>query len=103
MERGHAGALRAAGTAMGRFDGRTIAADHPELPTAVVLTTRDRVVRPERQRDLAEAWRAEVVEVEGDHDIPIARPTAFADAITRAIDVVSVRGTSHSGTALAST
>ena len=92
MERGHPAALRAAARAMSRFDGRPIAAAHKQLTTAVVLTTRDRVARPERQRDLAEAWGAEVVEVDGDHDVPIARPELFAEAISTAVDVVAGEG-----------
>jgi len=88
MERGHPGALRAAGRAMGRFDGRPIAAAHHDVPTAVVLTGRDRVVRPQRQQQLADAWRAHVVEIDGGHDVPIARPETFADAIADSLQLI---------------
>lgn len=91
MERGHPGALRAAGRAMGRFDGRPIAAAHRDVPTALVLTGRDRVVRPQRQQALADAWGAHVVEIDGDHDVPIARPGAFADAVAESLELVAAR------------
>lgn len=96
MERGHPASLRAAGRAMARFDGRPIAAAQREaVPAAVVLTMRDRIARPARQRDLAEAWGAEVVNVDGDHDIPIARPEVFADALITAADIVAGIGTTR--------
>jgi hypothetical protein len=38
------------------------------VPAAVVVTTRDRLVRPRKQWALAEALRAETFEVAADHD-----------------------------------
>jgi 3-oxoadipate enol-lactonase len=87
-ERGHPGALRTAGTALGKFDGRPLV-DRVDAPVAVVVTTRDRLVRPARQRELADAHRATVIEIDADHDAPIAAPDAFANAIATAVAAVA--------------
>jgi len=87
IERGHVASLRAAGRAHARFDGHSIAERH-DVPTAVVLTTRDRLVRPGRQAELAHAWNAEVIELDADHDAPIAQPEAFVRAVIDAIGLV---------------
>ena len=90
LERGHPGALRAAGRAMGRFDGRPAAAA-ATVPVAVVVTTRDHVVPSDRQRRLASAWHATVLELDGDHDAPVARYHAFAETIVAGVDDVLTR------------
>jgi 3-oxoadipate enol-lactonase len=84
MERGHTGSLRAAGRALGRFDGASIAAAH-HVPAAVVVTRRDHVVRPERQERLAAAWDATTLDLDADHDAPMAAPAEFAAAIVEAV------------------
>jgi pimeloyl-ACP methyl ester carboxylesterase len=89
MERGHTGSLRAAGRALGRFDGAWIAAAH-DVPAAVVITRRDHVVRPERQERLAEAWRAVIVDLDADHDAPIAAPAAFTAAVLEGVERTAV-------------
>jgi 3-oxoadipate enol-lactonase len=87
LERGHPGSLRAAGRAMGRFDGRP-AASASRVPAAVVLTTRDHVVPADRQRRLAAAWHATVLELDGDHDAPVALHHEFAQLVVAAVDDV---------------
>lgn len=89
MERGHTASLRAAGRALASFDGRAIAADNAGLPAVVVVTERDRLVRPSRQRDLARAWRAKEQSLDADHDAPLARPAEFAAAAFEAVDWIS--------------
>lgn len=89
MERGHTASLRAAGRALARFDGRPIAAATTDVPVAVVVTERDHLVRPARQRVLADAWRAHVVSLDADHDAPVAQPQAFANAARKAITWVA--------------
>lgn len=84
LERGHPGSLRAAGRAMGRFDGRPAAAAST-VPVCVVVTTRDHIVPPDRQRRLAAAWHATVLELDGDHDAPVARYQAFAETIVAGV------------------
>ena len=88
IERGHTASLRAAGRALASFDGRTIAAAHPDVPAVVVVTERDRLVRPSRQRDLAGAWRAKELSFDADHDAPLARPAEFAAAAIEAIELI---------------
>jgi hypothetical protein len=53
-----------------------------------VITTRDRLVHPDRQRRLAHAWRAQPVELDAGHDAPVASPHTFAAAMLAAIDHV---------------
>jgi pimeloyl-ACP methyl ester carboxylesterase len=56
-----AGDIAEAGRELGRFDSRPWAASIV-APVAVVLTTRDELVPPRKQRELAEAYRAQVFE-----------------------------------------
>jgi pimeloyl-ACP methyl ester carboxylesterase len=88
MERGHTGSIRAAGRALARFDGRPIAGRH-KVPTAVVITRRDRLVRPARQERLAQAWDAAVFDLDADHDAPLARPRELTAAVLDAIGSVA--------------
>ncbi len=55
-----------AGRELGRFDSRPWLGEL-EVPSAVVLTTRDELVAPRKQRELAAAARAEVFEVALSH------------------------------------
>lgn len=84
LERGHPGALRRAGRAMNRFDGRPMA-DRVASPTVVVVTMQDTLVRPSRQRDLAARRGASIVELTANHDAPARATAAFAAALTEAI------------------
>ena len=87
MERGHVASLRAAGRSLARFDGRPIAAER-SVPASVVVTRRDRLVRPARQDRLAQAWRASVVDLDANHDAPLAQPAAFVAATLDAVERV---------------
>lgn len=89
MERGHPGSMRAAARALGRFDGAPIAAAH-DLPAVVIVTRRDRAVRPERQDRLADAWRATTVDLDADHDAPLVRLDDFARCVIEAVGRVAV-------------
>ncbi len=56
-----------------------------DVPTAVVITTRDELVPPSRQRKLAASIRgARVYEVDGDHSACVAAADAFAPTLVRA-------------------
>lgn len=79
-----------AGRALSRFDARPYAAGI-DLPTAVLLTTKDRLVPPRKQRQLATTLQADVVEVEADHFAPLQTPAEFATATRRAVDSVATR------------
>jgi 3-oxoadipate enol-lactonase len=67
-----------------------------DVPTAVVVTTRDRIVPPGRQRKLAMAIRgAAVYEVEGDHGVCVSAPDRFARELLRACRAVDTALTSR--------
>jgi 3-oxoadipate enol-lactonase len=66
--------------------------DTVDVPTALVLTTRDETVPPQRQRQLADAISgASVFEVSGRHDICATRPERFADVLMIACQNVASR------------
>jgi hypothetical protein len=60
-----------------------------EVPCAVVVTTTDEMVRPEKQYELADALDAETFTLEGDHFAPFTKGPAFAKAIRAAVDHVT--------------
>lgn len=62
------------------------------VPTAVIVTTRDELVPPERQRKLAASIPgAEVFEVEGDHSACVSRADLFVPALIAACRSVERR------------
>jgi pimeloyl-ACP methyl ester carboxylesterase len=67
------------------FDFRPYAPELGDVPTAVVVTTRDSAVPPRDQRDMARRLRAEMIPVEGDHDVFLADPPAYVAASLEAI------------------
>jgi 3-oxoadipate enol-lactonase len=96
LRRGYVPGILEAGRALRTFDARGWAAgiDHP---ASVVVTTRDRLVLPRKQRALASALGAAVVELAGDHDAPVVNGPAFAAALRTAVD--DVAGRAHLGPA----
>ena len=94
LRRGDPSEIADAGRALGRYDARPFAAD-VDVPTAVVVTTNDRLVRPKKQRALAKAVRAEVFELAGDHDVPLVSDEAFADRTLAAVRSVASRAWPH--------
>lgn len=63
-----------------------------DVPTAVIVTTRDELVPPERQRKLAASIPgAEVFEVDGDHGACVAAPRSFVSALVAACQSVQRR------------
>jgi 3-oxoadipate enol-lactonase len=76
-----------AGRAISRFDARPWAGGLA-IPTVVVLTTRDRLVPPRKQRALAEATSAEVLPIDGDHLVNVGNPTEFSVVTARAVRLV---------------
>jgi 3-oxoadipate enol-lactonase len=78
-----------AGRELGRFDARPFAGSLG-VPTGLLLTTKDRLVKPRKQRALAAAVRANVIELDGDHFCSLVQPTLFAETTYRLVgDVVS--------------
>lgn len=88
FHRGYAPDLAGAGRALSAYDGRTLAAD-VDVPCAVIVTTTDQLVRPEKQYELADATGAETFTIDGDHFAPFSRGPAFAKAIGSAVERVT--------------
>lgn len=90
MRRADPQAYTEAGRALSSFDARPYA---PTIgvPTAMVITTDDRLVAPAKQRQLAAAVQADVVELAGDHFCTWFQPDEFSRVVRRAVDLVADR------------
>jgi pimeloyl-ACP methyl ester carboxylesterase len=84
LRRGAAWDIAEAGREIGRFDSRGWVGELVP-PSAVLLTTRDFLVPPPRQRDLARRLGAPVVTLESDHLAPATTPRRFHRALEQAI------------------
>jgi 3-oxoadipate enol-lactonase len=85
IQRGLGRSLIDAGRALSLFDSRPWAKDLG-LPAVVCVTTRDRLVLPAKQRALARVLRAEVLEIEGDHDVTLVDGATYAAVTQVAVD-----------------
>jgi pimeloyl-ACP methyl ester carboxylesterase len=91
LKRGDPTALADAGRALGGYDARPFAG-RVDVPAAVVVTTKDRLVRPRKQRALARAIPgATTWEIAGDHDACLLKPNEFSATTAAAIDDVVAR------------
>lgn len=88
LRRGMSPELAGAGRALSRYDARPWAA-HLGLPAAMLITTRDRLVRPAKQRELAETLNARVIEIDADHDLPLVKGADYARLTRLAVDTVA--------------
>ncbi|HTS95113.1 MAG TPA: alpha/beta hydrolase [Streptosporangiaceae bacterium] len=88
FRRGLAREMGDAGRALSRYDARPWAS-RLGLPAVMLITTRDRLVRPAKQRALAEALRAQVIEVDADHDLPLVRSDEYARLTRLAVDTAA--------------
>lgn len=80
-----------AGRAIGRFDSREWAPSI-DVPTSVVVTTRDHVVPPSRQLELAAAIPGATVHpASGDHAVCVANADELVPALLRAVGSVAAR------------
>jgi pimeloyl-ACP methyl ester carboxylesterase len=77
-----------AGQSLSRYDARPWAGDLNK-PAASLITTRDRLVPPRKQRALAKALGAEVREVVADHLVAWEQPNDFADATVELVELVA--------------
>jgi 3-oxoadipate enol-lactonase len=86
LRRGDPAAVLQAGAAIGRFrSGPWI--EQVDVPTAVIVTARDQVVNPERQRKLAaHIPTSTIFEVDGDHAVCVAAPQKFVPKLIQALD-----------------
>jgi 3-oxoadipate enol-lactonase len=76
-----------AGRELGRFDSRPWLG-RVQAPVAVILTTRDELVPPRKQRELVAGARAEVFEIPISH-MEVARPgTGYAEVLLEALRAV---------------
>jgi pimeloyl-ACP methyl ester carboxylesterase len=91
LMRGEARDIAEAGRELGRFDSRPWLG-RVRAPFAVVLTTRDELVSPDKQRALAEAARARVFEVPLTHLELSWRGEAYNPALLAALAAVSGAG-----------
>jgi pimeloyl-ACP methyl ester carboxylesterase len=76
-----------AGQSLSRYDAREFAVTLGK-PAASLITTRDRLVKPRKQRQLADALCAYVVEVADDHLVSWTSPDAFAKATVQLVQHV---------------
>ena len=60
------------------------------LPAVSLITTSDRLVRPSKQRELAEALHAHVIEIDADHDLPLVKSDEYARLTKLAVDTAAV-------------
>ena len=88
FRRGLARELADAGRALSRYDASSWAAALG-LPTVMLVTTRDRLVRPAKQRQLAEALHAQVIEIAADHDLPLVMGADYARLTRLAVDTAA--------------
>jgi 3-oxoadipate enol-lactonase len=85
IQRGLGRSLIDAGRALSLFDSRPWAKEL-DVPAVVCVTTRDRLVLPAKQRALAKALRAEVLEIDGDHDVTLVDGAGYAAVTLAAVD-----------------
>ncbi|MDX6683986.1 MAG: hypothetical protein QOF86_114 [Baekduia sp.] len=71
------------------FDDRAQAAAWKRLPSWAVVATSDNAIHPDAERHMARRAGAEIVEVDASHSIALSQPTAVADLIQNAVNVVS--------------
>ena len=85
FQRATARDLVAAGRALSRYDARPWAGKL-DIPAAVLVTTRDSLVRAAKQRELAKVLRASVFEIDADHDVPLAGGGEYARLTRLSVD-----------------
>ena len=79
-----------AGQALATYDARPFAASI-DVPTSLLLTTADRLVKPFKQQALAKVIRAEIAELAGDHLAPWTHADDFARVTRQLVDSVARR------------
>ncbi|MFM8390509.1 MAG: alpha/beta fold hydrolase, partial [Actinomycetota bacterium] len=73
-----------AGRALAKYDSRDWAGTLG-VPAAYLLTTKDQLVTVPRQRELASAMQADVIEVDGDHFVTLGKPAEYSAATAEAL------------------
>jgi 3-oxoadipate enol-lactonase len=80
--------LVATGRALSRYDARPWAR-RLDIPATVLVTMRDHLVRPAKQRELAQVLGASVLEIDADHDLPLADGAEYGRLTRLAVDRVA--------------
>ena len=88
IQRGLGRALVDAGRALSKFDSRPWAHEL-KLPAVVCVTLRDKLVPPRKQRVLAKRLRADIIEIDGDHDVTLVDGPGYAAATLAAVEMVA--------------
>lgn len=90
VDRGSAEDVAEAGRELSRFDARGWVS-MVDVPAAVIVTMRDKLVGVASQRDLATRLGTDttVIELDVDHDAMITRADAFVPALLAAVDAVT--------------
>ncbi len=87
--RGNPSDLAAAGRGLSAFDARPYAS-RVDVPTAVIVSRRDRLIWPDRQRELADAIPgAKSIEIEAAHNGWLVEPDLVCNAIETGLGVVT--------------
>jgi pimeloyl-ACP methyl ester carboxylesterase len=73
-----------AGRSLSKYDARPWVGELGK-PAAYLLTTKDQLVPVTKQRELASAIDAHVVEIDGDHFVTLAKPAQYAAATREAV------------------
>jgi len=73
-----------AGRALATYDSRDWAGTLG-VPAAYLLTTKDQLVTVPRQRELATAMQADVIEIDGDHFVTLGKPAEYSAATAEAV------------------
>lgn len=89
VTRGSSADIAEAGRELGRYDASSWIAGLRDIPSAVIVTARDRSVLPRRQRQLAERLGAEVSEIEADHLAVVTHQREFRRLLLEAVRTVS--------------
>jgi len=87
LSRGNARDLAEAGRELGRFDSHDWAGG-TAVPTAVIVTTKDTAVPPDKQRALADSLGAQSFDVRGDHAAVSVKADEFNATLLRALEAV---------------
>jgi pimeloyl-ACP methyl ester carboxylesterase len=85
-----------AAKALARFDAREVV-ERIDVPTAVVVTCRDLLIRRRHQVELGEALDAKIIEVDGRHNSWMVFPEEWSAAIDEGIQHVTSSAPSASG------
>lgn len=88
LQRNDTGTILEAGRSLSRFDA-TSWAPGLGVPAAMLLTTKDRLVKPAKQRRLAAALGADVREVAADHLAAWEAPTQFGSVTVELVELVT--------------